>query len=1204
MHKLYTLVLAIFLCHIGKSQTGGFTSGPIPLCDTVTFTQTVTGSGPLGFHNQPWWPTYLISNILINITTDHPQTLKISITSPQGTTLLLSAFNGNGGINYTNCLFTSSSTVNITTGFAPFTGNWVPQGGTFSVFNGQNKNGIWTITIIDTACAGGNTNGVPWTSGYFHGGSGSAGSSINFTTYPASPPSQTYMNGVTLFNCSNDTINLLYALANAYPTYFNYTSLLFTSVTVSSTIPNWQFGQMYTQQPGQYTLTVYYPPPIFHEFICTITIQNLPGANAGNDTVLTLECSGNPVNLFNYTDTTNLNCNWHFNNTSLSFQNASTASIPGQYQLIAENDSGCIDTVNIQLNPPPPYVFDTDQFASTCSNTSINLTSFYNTIGFNCSWYFNGIAIPTPINITNPGIYSLVVDSAQCLDTVNINLTHHSAPQLGYDTTITACNVLPLDLSPLFQTSGLTAIWKQNGNALPSPPFAYSMGIYELNVTDTNGCSDTVLVSIYQAPASHLGNDTTIYTCTNSTVNLTSQIIANGNNISWLYNGSSITSPTNTNIPGDYTVIASDIYGCIDSSEIILQLIPTTNVGNDQTITNCAGNPIDLNYYFNLTGLTTNWSFSGIPVTNANAVTQNGSYMLLATNGNNCTDTAYVHLINYVQPYIGPDYNFSGCVGDTLDLTTIYSTTVYTSNWYSNGTLINSPNTITSSGVYQLIISTIAGCMDTAEITYTVYPVPTIINTTGTTICTGQGFDLTQIFSGAGYQSIWSLNGNPVSNPFNVSTPGNYSATISNIYGCTTSSTFNIQLNPTPQLGSDQNIQICDGQYINLNSYYNTNNLLVQWSINQQLVASPYIVNTAGVYELIATNNFGCSDTTNIQLVVAQIPELGPSQNLTICNGQTINPNNYFNTNGFIVSWNQNGTPLPNLTSLQTSGQYQIIISNQAGCTDTSTLNLYVQNGPNLGPDQTIILCEGLSANLQQTITTSGYNIQWFYLGQVVQNPDEVVQNGNYTAITYDTTGCIDTLNVQLIVNSKPNIENDTTVTLCPWQNLDISAYYHNNGLQYTYSYNGHQIIQPYIINEEGLYIIVAQNINGCIDSAHLEIKKLECKCDADIQINTTCIEEKGVFEVIADSSIIDVQWSLAGQIFSTTGSTTEFQFDNPGQYEIVATVNLSCGTRIVKRSLLIEECSSMCNIWIPNSFTPNNDGINDEFIFKSNCQP
>lgn len=182
-HFFLFLFLTAFSFHnAGKSfaQTFPFSSGNIPMCDTVFFHANVFGISILQPPGTGFGSTLL--GVEINITSNHPQTIKVTLTSPAGTDLLLVEFLGAGGINYSQTNFTYTGSPSILTGSAPFTGNWTAQGGSLSIFDGEDPNGTWTITIIDTACTNipiGGTGFGPWTPGYFNG-SASADGGIGF----------------------------------------------------------------------------------------------------------------------------------------------------------------------------------------------------------------------------------------------------------------------------------------------------------------------------------------------------------------------------------------------------------------------------------------------------------------------------------------------------------------------------------------------------------------------------------------------------------------------------------------------------------------------------------------------------------------------------------------------------------------------------------------------------------------------------------------------------------------------------------------------------------------------------------------------------------------------------------------------------------------------------------------------------------------
>lgn len=110
--------------------------------DTVTSIITVAENGTIG--NE-----FSIENLMLSITHDFVGDLDINLTSPEGTTLILSNENGGSGNNYTDTVFQDGGDpINATS--PPFTGTFEPQGGTFAdTFMGEEINGDWTLTIID-----------------------------------------------------------------------------------------------------------------------------------------------------------------------------------------------------------------------------------------------------------------------------------------------------------------------------------------------------------------------------------------------------------------------------------------------------------------------------------------------------------------------------------------------------------------------------------------------------------------------------------------------------------------------------------------------------------------------------------------------------------------------------------------------------------------------------------------------------------------------------------------------------------------------------------------------------------------------------------------------------------------------------------------------------------------------------------------------
>ncbi len=110
--------------------------------DTITSIITIAENGTIG--NE-----YFIDNLMLDITHRFTGDLDINLTSPDGTTLILSNENGGSGNDYTDTIFQDGGDP-INAASPPFTGVFEPQGGSFSdTFTGEQMQGDWTLTIID-----------------------------------------------------------------------------------------------------------------------------------------------------------------------------------------------------------------------------------------------------------------------------------------------------------------------------------------------------------------------------------------------------------------------------------------------------------------------------------------------------------------------------------------------------------------------------------------------------------------------------------------------------------------------------------------------------------------------------------------------------------------------------------------------------------------------------------------------------------------------------------------------------------------------------------------------------------------------------------------------------------------------------------------------------------------------------------------------
>lgn len=128
------------------------------------FTQVYTGFGGTikddasrNFYNLPLSglagainSKFGVFGVEVNINHSNVSDLNIYIIAPDNSLIELSSGNGGNGKSYTNCLFTNNSNVSIRAGKAPFKGSYKPEGSLGVLNNGQNPNSTWRLAIVDT----------------------------------------------------------------------------------------------------------------------------------------------------------------------------------------------------------------------------------------------------------------------------------------------------------------------------------------------------------------------------------------------------------------------------------------------------------------------------------------------------------------------------------------------------------------------------------------------------------------------------------------------------------------------------------------------------------------------------------------------------------------------------------------------------------------------------------------------------------------------------------------------------------------------------------------------------------------------------------------------------------------------------------------------------------------------------------------------
>ncbi len=113
---------------------------PVTICDRCTIQSTIDVNDHLTISD--------VDVYLADLKHTYDRDLKIQLTSPVGTTVLLSNRRGGSGDNYINTVFDDEASAAVSAAAAPFSGRFRPES-PLSAFDGQDMFGLWTLRIED-----------------------------------------------------------------------------------------------------------------------------------------------------------------------------------------------------------------------------------------------------------------------------------------------------------------------------------------------------------------------------------------------------------------------------------------------------------------------------------------------------------------------------------------------------------------------------------------------------------------------------------------------------------------------------------------------------------------------------------------------------------------------------------------------------------------------------------------------------------------------------------------------------------------------------------------------------------------------------------------------------------------------------------------------------------------------------------------------
>ena len=460
-----------------------------------------------------------------------------------------------------------------------------------------------------------------------------------------------------------------------------------------------------------------------------------------------------------------------------------TPSSTNNYQLIATNNVGCVDTetVAITVNPLPVVSIMASPSAAVCTGSTLTLTGMG---ALNYLWTNNvqngvGFVPQTSGNYTVTG-----ADGNGCTDTATVFVTVNPLPVISH--TVWPNDTVCIGDTVTFSGAGGNFYLWTNNILNNVPVVAQSSNIYIVSGADLNGCVqvDTAVLVVNALPV--VG-----FTATADTVCAGDTLVLSGTGaLVYAWSGGIFNNvPFFPEAGGEYVVVGTNSNGCVASDTAYIAVNQLPAVGFTATAdTVCAGDTVMLygsgaSFYSWSNNVTDSVPF--VPVSSQ-------LYMLTGTDTNGCSAAVQAAIQVNALPVLSiaalPSAQL--CAGDSLVLTAA-GAAVYA---WNNSVVNGQPFLPQQSNTYSLTAADSNGCVNTDSVYVAVNANPTI----------SLGPNITQVnppalLSAATGFSAYAWSTAQTTPSINANTSGSYWVMVTDSNGCTASDTvlvtFTVGLN-------------------------------------------------------------------------------------------------------------------------------------------------------------------------------------------------------------------------------------------------------------------------------------------------------------------------------------------------------------------------------------------------------------------------